>query len=324
MNKIYEKLGASLKLERERRKVSLEEIAAELRVSVGTLESIEAGDASRLPSEVYFRLFAKAYAESLGIDYTRTVEAIREDLGETAEPAATANGNGKQTPSKKEPPVAQTVELTAELPEPSKRRPVTLKTVGIIFGVLIVAGVAVIVITWRSGNNKKEQPYEQVTAGPVEEDRSRQVSSEPYGTYDWNVREFGEPSGLALTLIARGETWGTVVADGDTVLHQNLVPGQTYDLKGKSRLVVSVALASDVDILLNGRPVNLADPVTRRIARVEINQMNLSSFLTDQSVPGPTEVIERADDTLGSDTSGNRAVRPGNAANADKTKKARP
>jgi cytoskeletal protein RodZ len=64
MKEIYKKLGELLALERQRRGLDLEEIAGELKIPEGTLQAIEQGDPSPLPSELYFKLFAKSYSSA--------------------------------------------------------------------------------------------------------------------------------------------------------------------------------------------------------------------------------------------------------------------
>ncbi|MFQ6007614.1 MAG: helix-turn-helix domain-containing protein [Candidatus Zixiibacteriota bacterium] len=83
---LHNKIGLLLKLERERQNLTWEDLSAQLKISKRNLEHIEAGNADALPSELYFNLFAKSYAEMLGIDYSRTVEAIKEEVGEPLEP----------------------------------------------------------------------------------------------------------------------------------------------------------------------------------------------------------------------------------------------
>ncbi|MCK4462304.1 MAG: helix-turn-helix domain-containing protein, partial [candidate division Zixibacteria bacterium] len=75
MSELYVKIGKLLKMERVRQAIELGDLASDLKVSRGNLEAIEDGDIARLPSELYFKLFAKSYAEALGVDYEATVEA---------------------------------------------------------------------------------------------------------------------------------------------------------------------------------------------------------------------------------------------------------
>ena len=80
MGEIETKLGELLKLERERQGKKLSVISENLRISEANLRAVEEGDMAAVPSEVYFKLFAKSYAEAIGIDYGATIEAIRASI----------------------------------------------------------------------------------------------------------------------------------------------------------------------------------------------------------------------------------------------------
>ena len=82
MDEIRAKLGELLILERKRRNLDPEDLAKELKIPQDSLEAVEQGDVDRLPSKLYYELFAKAYCEAVGIDYQRTLEAISEEFGE--------------------------------------------------------------------------------------------------------------------------------------------------------------------------------------------------------------------------------------------------
>ena len=60
--------SADLKSEREKRKISLSQIAAETRISLRHLESLEEGRFADLPGGIYARAFLKAYCEILKLD----------------------------------------------------------------------------------------------------------------------------------------------------------------------------------------------------------------------------------------------------------------
>lgn len=104
---------------------------------------------------------------------------------------------------------------------------------------------------------------------------------------------------MQLQLIAGEESWAMVLADGDTAIYRTLVPGKVYTVPADYRYVVSIAWPSRVAVTLNGTPVNLRDPSTRRISRVAINQKNLDSVLN------PPEIA--ADTTAGSGSGSRQA-----------------
>ena len=112
-----------------------------------------------------------------------------------------------------------------------------------------------------------------------------------FAAYDWNVPRYQKPSDLQLKLVASQESWATVLADGDTAIFRTLTPGKVYTVSARYRLRVSVAVPSVVDVELNGRPVDLRNPATRRISRVAINQVNLDSFLNPPEPAG--DIIDK-------------------------------
>ncbi len=285
MTELHAKIGKLLKLERGRQGVALDELSTKLKISADNLERIEAGDLDALPSELYFNLFAKSYAEALGINYGATIEAIKEDIGQPIEPED-STGKGMQ----------DAVELAATTPEKesasSAPRPKGganfMRKFGMFFGLLIVLFLGFVLVNelFLDGNNGENSLDTPPGAGSIDVSAEKHPVGDEAGfaAYDWNVPRYQKPSDLRLRLVAARESWATVLADGDTAIFRALTPGRVYTVSAKYRLQVSVAVPSAVDIELNGRPVDLRNPDTRRISRVAINQMNLDSFLT------PTEL----------------------------------
>ncbi|MGQ9646235.1 MAG: helix-turn-helix domain-containing protein [Thermodesulfobacteriota bacterium] len=74
--------GKTLRQIRERMSIDLETIAQQTRISVKTLESIEAEDIEKLPALVYLKGFLKGYAQSLGLDPRKVVEEYLQFLEE--------------------------------------------------------------------------------------------------------------------------------------------------------------------------------------------------------------------------------------------------
>ena len=62
------RVGAELRGVRERLGWSLDAIAVRLKVKLGFLEAIEAGDLAALPAPTYAAGFIRSYAEALGLD----------------------------------------------------------------------------------------------------------------------------------------------------------------------------------------------------------------------------------------------------------------
>jgi hypothetical protein len=228
---------------------------------------------------LYFNLFAKSYAETLGINYAATVEAIKEDIGQPLEPEDSAKKGmpddvtGATAPGREGAPSGAGPKGGANF----------LRNFAIFFGVLIVLFlIFVLVNKFFLGRDNGEPALDRPTeAASADISTKKQPSADEaqFAAYDWNVPRYQKPSDLQLKLVAREESWATVLADGDTAIFRTLIPAKVYTVSARYRLRVSVAVPSVVDVELNGRPVDLRNPATKRISRVAINQVNLDSFL---------------------------------------------
>jgi len=66
--------GRKLREARERRGISLRQIANATKISVGALEALERNDISRLPGGIFSRAFVRSYASQVGLDPEETVQ----------------------------------------------------------------------------------------------------------------------------------------------------------------------------------------------------------------------------------------------------------
>src|SRR5437773_836987 len=68
--------GTRLRAARERRGVSLRQIANATKISVGVLEALERNDISRLPGGIFSRAFVRSYAIEVGLDPESTIQEL--------------------------------------------------------------------------------------------------------------------------------------------------------------------------------------------------------------------------------------------------------
>lgn len=71
-----EELGAALRAEREKRGLSIEDVANHLKIGVRLLRALEEGDAASLPHLAYARGFIRSYASYLGMAAEEVNEAV--------------------------------------------------------------------------------------------------------------------------------------------------------------------------------------------------------------------------------------------------------
>lgn len=279
MSEIHRKLGSLLKLERERQKVELAKISEELKISEENLEKVEEGDSKSLPSELYFNLFARSYAEILGIDFTATVEAIREDLGELPDISADDQGAESAESSGKE---VRTDADAGDKSDGSTDSPPRFFKKALNFFLLICGAFAVIfavqIFFFDNEGTDLDTPADTSTPAVAGDLEAESETASDLKDFNWDVPERSAPSPLALKILARQESWATILSDGDTAVFRNLVPWREYNLEADYRFVISIAHPSVVDIHLNGRKVDIRNAESRRISRVRINQVNYSDF----------------------------------------------
>lgn len=289
MGELQTKLGTLLRLERERQRVRLEDLAEKLKIAQASLEAIERGDEAALPSNLYFNLFAKSYAEALGIDYTRTVDAIKEDIGLSLEPEGPPGKKPRSRPQSKGEP--------GDVPQkPDDDRPTPAGGLGkvVLWGFLglVILFVVLLIINqlFFSSETLSPQTEPPFARAPQEVATAAAKGEDPastFATYDWNVPLYQPPPDIQLRLSARSESWATIVADGDTAIFYSLFPGRTYDVTAEYRMLISIAIPTAVDVECNGRKVDLTDPNTGRISRVSVNQVNIDSVLVPSAANQP-------------------------------------
>jgi cytoskeletal protein RodZ len=274
-NDVQLKLGQVLKLERERQKIALPDLAENLKIKEDHLSAIERGALEDLPAALYFSLFAKAYAEAIGVDYNATLQAIQEDVESAAESETDADA-----------------EREAELEE--KRR---LGKYGFRKKLILIFGgmVGLFVIFLVLMNLLFDSPAPGTTGKSETETASQDVTTNGFSTaelagYKFDTPPSAEPEEITLTLIASEESWATVLSDGDTAIFRSLVPGREYRVTAKNRLTISIAHPTRVTTRLNGTVVSLRDEESRRISRVIVDQVNLKSILEN---PGELEPSPR-------------------------------
>ncbi|HEV3058055.1 MAG TPA: RodZ domain-containing protein [Vicinamibacterales bacterium] len=67
-------IGSKLRAARERKGVSLRQIADRTKIAIAVLEALERNDISRLPGGIFSRAFVRSYAQEVGLDPETTIQ----------------------------------------------------------------------------------------------------------------------------------------------------------------------------------------------------------------------------------------------------------
>ncbi len=189
-------VGQRLRAAREEKKMNLEEIAAQTRIPLRHLESIEAADWDHLPAPTYTVGFAKSYAGSVGLDRTEIGEQLREEMGGQRFATSTAE--------------------VFEAADPARTMPKWL-----VFGAVAAVILLIVIMSWlnRRSLDQTEQP-----AAPPAAATAPAVAPQPAAPAPAQPGAAQGP----VVLIATAPAWIQVTDQGRTLFEGELAPGQTY------------------------------------------------------------------------------------------------
>lgn len=188
-------VGERLRVAREEKGLSLEDVAAQTRIPQRHLESLENGDWDKLPAPTYTTGFAKSYATAVGLDRTEIGEALRAELG------------GQRT-------VTHQMEVF-EPADPARTMPKWL-----VFGAIAAVIAVILLMSWLN-ERSLEQPEEQQNAAIAEATPTPQPPAQ---------RAPPAPAAAQgpVVLTAIAPAWIRVTDQGRSIFEATLQPGQSY------------------------------------------------------------------------------------------------
>ncbi len=274
-------LGSDLKKLREERKITLEQIARETRISLRHLQGLEEGRYSELPGGMYNRAFLRSYCEQLGVD-----------------PAGFLKRYANETASLDERP---------ERPEPPSPRhlyPGQSRT--------ILTGIAALLLTagavyfGRGWVSSAFGPYVAAPASPAVMTRTAPAVAEPdSGRLSpmehteipaWqNASSPGAPGivipdsqqvlthdaaegSLHLSLEVVDDCWVSLHSDGNRVLVRLMRPGEDITTAAEERFYMILGNAAGVNLKINGKPLRPLGE-SGDVVKLVITEKNLHEFL---------------------------------------------
>lgn len=94
--------GQTLKENREKKGISLSEVALATKINVKVLVAIEEGDIEKLPTKTFLRGFVRSYARYLGLDEEAVLNSFYEEMGSTKPKLLVTEGGSPATPSEED------------------------------------------------------------------------------------------------------------------------------------------------------------------------------------------------------------------------------
>ena len=255
-------IGERLRNAREAKGLSLRAVADLTRIRAVYLQALEDERFDQLPGAVYARGFLRTYADALGLDADRLMDAYPGAF-EPPEPALIGTAG---------------VEIPIRPAAPRSR----LRMIAIYVAAVLGAGlIAVGVIGYRQLQQFNEPvPAETVAPAPpaavvpAEQPPQPAPPSVPAAPpQPAPVQPPPEPraeppqpaviDGVTLEVRAQGVSWLRVTADGERVFQGLLHEGDARTWQAKRRLIIRVGNSPAVQVTVNGRRV--ASPAGRRV-----------------------------------------------------------
>ena len=231
--------GGKLRAARESRGISLRQIAATTKISVGALEALERNDISRLPGGIFSRALVRSYALEVGLDPEATVQEFLHRF--QARPGVEAPAN------------AAAVDDGREV-DRQKRHAARVFLVALLAMLVVGAGVGVVVYRMRPADLANPAAIADGTAAaappanvpePVATTAS-DTAAPPAATVT--------PGELRLELHPTAPCWASVVVDGKRVLSRLIPAGDRETVVVTKPAVLTVGDAGACVFSLNGRP----------------------------------------------------------------------
>ncbi len=275
-------VGETLRRERLKRNLGLDNISHELKISSRLLEAIEADQYERLPGGVFARSFVRQYAGLLGLDADNLSAQVQHSI---------------------EPPALQLNDRTRhalnpiELPRVEDWRAVGDRGFRI-SGPLSAAALVVVVMLFCSGiyawmQRPRPSPAARTTppapvrtepaprpASPVTTAQTASPETAPPPAAQPPAADISTPQQVAaqaqsvpaqispaapsgpvhVELVADGVVWVLARVDGKFAFAETMEPNSRRTLDGTKDVLLRLGNAGGVTILLNGKPIGPAGP----------------------------------------------------------------
>lgn len=254
-------VGERLREAREKKKLSLEDVAAQTRIPLRHLASIETGDWENLPAPTYTIGFAKNYAAAVGLDRTEIGNQLREEMG------------GQRFASN-----------AADVFEPADPRRTMPKS--LVIGAILAVVVLIAVMTWV--NNRSLEPNEQTTAQqtatPTNTPQSQPTPTRP-------AAPAAVPAQGPVVLTATAPAWISVTDQGRSLFQGLLQPGQTYTVPATATApMLKAGKPEALTVTVGGAPAPQVGPA----GKVTTVSLAPASLMKGPAAPAAAQPAARA------------------------------
>ncbi len=266
--------GEKLKLEREKRAITLEQISLSTKIGMRMLRALEEDKFEQLPGGIFNKGFVRAYARHVGIDEDQTVADYLE-----------ASGEG--------PVVKIDAAIEDEIAPPEPREPILSRQIpwGLLAAVLLLVALALLLWTRRQHKHEgqsgqlpvpaaTQKPVSDATTGASAESavslapsgranpvltpvptKEASTASKPVSTTGKNALATAAeitpmtpaPGEFTVVILAREDSWLSITVDGKSTFADTLVAENQRAVHGQKEVVIKTGNTGALDFVFNGK-----------------------------------------------------------------------
>jgi cytoskeletal protein RodZ len=271
-------VGSELRQARQRRGLSLREMADRTKISAAALHAIETNTIERLPERIYTRGFLKAYAREVGLAPTDVADRFAAQFDVSPEPED--SGAARVVTDSGDSSVAQPTLTAAPRPERSP-------AVAVIITMAMIAACAVAFNRWYGARSSDQGGNVRLSEVALGRDEAPPVAAGPAGpgtatgtsgVSDTAASAGTSPGVVRLELQPKGLCWISAAADGRLVAYRLMRPGEQQTIEARHDVVLRVGDPASLAFSIDGRA---GRPLGRPTAPVTITVTpnNYAEFL---------------------------------------------
>ena len=265
-----ENLGSFLREKRKAKGLSLEQVSEEIRIKLSYLEALEEEKYELLPAPLYRKIFLKAYADYLGLNFEEILNKFSVEGAKVREKEDTFSA----------PPVKKEVQATEQV---TIRKGKTnynswLVLAGILLGVIIILLFIMHQQIYKYDKETKIWTKEARLGPAFPMPDSGKLDS--IATKKEEVKKnYSQSEGMTLRLEGLDRTWAMVIGDGDTLFTGFIKSGTQVEYQAQDYFKLTLGRAWVVKCYLNGEKLKSFGPKGKSIFGREINKSNYRDFL---------------------------------------------
>jgi cytoskeleton protein RodZ len=281
--------GEKLKQEREKRKITLEQISSSTKIGTRMLQALEEDKFNQLPGGIFNKGFVRAYSHFVGLDEDQIVADYLEASGD-APPVSTEIAPRED--GSRESEARESAENIRRL-EGSADSPARSLPWGLFAAVLLIIALALSLWSHRRSEHARQsvRPAPSAaatqlsgegagaasgdengagapTAGsaastqPTSASSGKASSAAPKTHQDLAPKNLlaaspaATPGEFTVLIEAREESWISLTADGKTISRETLEAGSQRAIRGRKEIIVKVGNAGGVDFHFNGKKLD--------------------------------------------------------------------